>query len=41
MQPHVIAAVLWALILGGAGGVLTEIGPWYRNLKKPSWQSPD
>lgn len=41
MQPHVIAAVLWALILGGAGGVLTEIGPWYRNLKKPSWQPPD
>lgn len=41
MQPHVIAAVLWALILGGAGGILTEIGPWYRNLKKPSWQPPD
>ncbi len=41
MQPHVIAAVLWAVILGGAGGILTEIGPWYRNLKKPSWQPPD
>ena len=39
--PHIIAAVLWALVLGLAGGLLTEIGPWYRNLKKPSWQPPD
>ncbi len=23
------------------GGLLTEIGPWYRNLRKPSWQPPD
>ena len=41
LQPHVIAAVLWAVILGFAGGILTEIGPWYRNLKKPAWQPPD
>lgn len=40
-EPHVIAAILWAVILGGAGGLLTDIGPWYRNLKKPSWQPPD
>ena len=33
--------ILWAVILGGAGGILTTIGPWYRNLKKPSWQPPD
>jgi len=38
--PAIIAA-LWAIILGGAGGALTEIGEWYRNLKKPSWQPPD
>jgi tryptophan-rich sensory protein len=24
-----------------AGGILTVIGPWYRNLTKPSWQPPD
>lgn len=41
MSTIVIAAVLWALILGGVGGVLTEIGPWYRELRKPSWQPPD
>jgi len=39
-QP-VLAAIAWAVLLGGVGGILTEIGPWYRNLKKPSWQPPD
>lgn len=40
-DPHIIAAILWAVILGGAGGLLTTIGPWYRNLNKPAWQPPD
>lgn len=39
--PPVIAAIAWAVILGGAGGLLTEIGAWYKNLRKPSWQPPD
>jgi len=39
-QPVVVAAVT-AIALGLAGGVLTEIGPWYRGLRKPSWQPPD
>ncbi|UAB77129.1 tryptophan-rich sensory protein [Erythrobacter sp. SCSIO 43205] len=34
-------AAAWAIILGGAGGALTEIGEWYRDLNKPSWQPPD
>jgi tryptophan-rich sensory protein len=38
---HIIVAIAWAVFLGGLGGVLTSIGPWYRNLKKPSWQPPD
>lgn len=38
--PVAIAAG-WAIILGGAGGALTEIGQWYRNLRKPPWQPPD
>lgn len=37
----VIAAIAWAVLLGGAGGALTTIGPWYRNLRKPPWQPPD
>lgn len=40
-EPHILAAIIWALTLAGAGGALTSIGPWYRNLKKPSWQPPD
>lgn len=43
-------SVSWApiLIAGGgiaavaiAGGLLTRLGPWYRDLQKPSWQPPD
>lgn len=29
------------LIVGGVGGKATDIGPWYRNLKKPGWNPPD
>ena len=41
LSTPVLAAVVWAVILGGVGGLATEIGPWYKNLKKPSWQPPD
>jgi tryptophan-rich sensory protein len=37
----IFVAAGWSIILGGAGGALTEIGPWYRQLKKPAWQPPD
>jgi tryptophan-rich sensory protein len=30
-----------AVVVAVAGGVLTEIGPWYDRLKKPSWKPPD
>jgi translocator protein len=39
-MPVLVAASV-ALIVGAAGALLTEIGPWYRNLSKPSWQPPD
>jgi tryptophan-rich sensory protein len=32
---------LGAVVCGGAGGALTRIDSWYRNLRKPSWQPPD
>jgi tryptophan-rich sensory protein len=41
LSTPVLAAILWAVILGGVGGLATEIGPWYKNLKKPAWQPPD
>ena len=40
---------LWLPVLGGAaaailvavlGGSMTDLGPWYQALKKPSWQPP-
>jgi translocator protein len=34
-------AGFWALILLGGGGLLTTIGSWYRNLRKPRLQPPD
>jgi len=30
-----------AVVVAVAGGVLTETGPWYKSLKKPSWKPPD
>ena len=41
IMTEIILAIGWAVVLGGVGGVLTEIGPWYRDLDKPSWQPPD
>lgn len=38
--PIIIAAGV-AIFLGAFGGLMTPIGPWYRNLKKPSLQPPD
>ena len=38
--PYGIAGAV-AIVVLAAGGLLTEIGPWYRALRKPSWQPPD
>jgi tryptophan-rich sensory protein len=36
-----IIAAIGAILVGGIGGYLTEIGPWYRSLKNPKWKPPD
>jgi len=37
-----IALAASGLVLTAAGGALvTQLGPWYYGLKKPSWQPPD
>ena len=41
MQTSLIVSGVAALVLTGAGGLVTEIGPWYRMLRKPRWQPPD
>lgn len=38
--PLLVSAVV-ALLVAGAGGAATDLGPWYRDLVKPSWQPPD
>jgi len=30
-----------AVTMATLGGLLTELGPWYAQLKRPSWQPPD
>ena len=30
-----------AIVVAVAGRLLTELGPWYDRLKKPSWKPPD
>ncbi len=37
----VLAAALAALIVASLGGLMTDIGPWYQSLRRPSWQPPD
>lgn len=38
--PYAVISVAMCVV-GGVGARATEIGPWYRNLNKPSWNPPD
>ena len=38
---RVLVAASVAIFIAVLGGTLTETGPWYQNLRKPSWQPPD
>jgi tryptophan-rich sensory protein len=38
--PYLVAAGV-AIAVAVIGGLATDIGPWYRALRKPSWQPPD
>lgn len=37
----IVIALLAAFLVGSVGGTMTELGPWYQSLQKPSWQPPD
>ena len=41
MSVPVIVSVGVAVVLGGLGGLMTPIGPWYANLRKPRLQPPN
>jgi benzodiazapine receptor len=39
-RPTLVAMAV-AVTVATLGGMLTDIGPWYQNLRKPSWQPPN
>lgn len=41
MTASIIITFGVAIFLGIAGGLLTDVGPWYRNLRKPRLNPPD
>jgi tryptophan-rich sensory protein len=41
MNATLITAALVPVAMFGLGGVTTEIGDWYRDLRKPSWNPPN
>jgi len=44
-RPHqwqaLAVAGLAALVVATAGGLVTDLGPWYQSLKQPDWKPPD
>jgi tryptophan-rich sensory protein len=38
---HWVVAGAITVAVAGAGALLTQLGPWYFGLAKPSWQPPD
>ena len=41
MTSDIVTAVVWGVVVAGAGALLTELSPWYYGLTRPSWQPPD
>jgi tryptophan-rich sensory protein len=41
MTVTIVVAALIALVVLGIGGAMTTVGPWYRGLRKPSWNPPN
>ena len=41
MTTPIIVAAVTVIVVLGVGGALTTVGPWYRALRKPSWNPPD
>ncbi|MGD0107099.1 MAG: TspO/MBR family protein [Rhodopila sp.] len=41
MTSDIVIAVVWGIVVAGAGAFLTDLTPWYRALRRPSWQPPD
>ncbi len=39
-KPILVAAIV-AVAVAAIGMTITDLGPWYQSLRKPSWQPPD
>jgi tryptophan-rich sensory protein len=37
----ILVAALSAVAVAVLGALMTDLGPWYSNLRKPDWQPPD
>ena len=38
---QIAVAVIWVSAVSVLGQMLTDLGPWYQNLKQPDWKPPD
>lgn len=38
---QILVAVAWVTAVSVIGQQLTDLGPWYRNLRQPDWKPPD
>jgi tryptophan-rich sensory protein len=36
----ILVTVLIAVVVLGVGAAMTNVGQWYRNLRKPTWNPP-
>jgi tryptophan-rich sensory protein len=41
MALTIIVAVITTILVLGVGGLMTTVGPWYRDLRKPVWNPPN
>jgi benzodiazapine receptor len=41
MTLAIVVAALTTIFVLGVGGWMTTIGPWYENIRKPSWTPPN
>jgi len=41
MWVPILCAALAAMLVAGLGALMTDLGDWYVNLRKPPWQPPD
>ena len=39
--PSLYLAIAISFAVAGLGGSMTDLGPWYEQLKKPDWKPPD